>query len=172
MSTDNAVQYRRLLLVDQGVGLYEQRTYTASAVRYVQGFACPKHTRTDYILVKGPVFLPDRANDRDVISVHGTKVDALRAVEQLAGAQFHGKSGIDSEIPLQPQGREISGHRAGSMSRGSGILYAAKSREGFDPRDYNGVVTVTDTGRSYWVAVWHRKVNGRAALEVQLSPKV
>jgi hypothetical protein len=166
-------QHCRQLMVDRGVGLYERRTYIASAIRYDYGPAYPwGQNRTEYILVRGPTFLPDKVNDSDIISAHRTKQDALTALERLTQAQFYGESGETSKPPSQPQGKEIGGHRASSMPRGSGILYAAKNREGYDPRDFNGVIVVADTGRTYWVSVWHRKVNGRPALEVQLSPKL
>jgi len=141
--------------------------------RYGFEYVFPRqHNRREYLLVRSPVFLPNKVDERNIISFHEIKAHALAALEQLAQARFHGEAEETSEFPLQPQGKEISGHRASSMPRGSGILYAAKNREGYDPRDYNGVVTVTDTGRAYWVSVWHRKVNGRPVLEVRLSPKV
>jgi hypothetical protein len=171
--TGDPVQYPRLLLVDRGIGLYERRAYTQSPVRYDYGFAHPRRqNRTEYLVVRGPVFLPDKVDERHLISFHEGKAEALAALEQLAQAQFHGKAEEASESSPQPHGKEISGHRASSMPRGSGILYVAKNRDGYDPRDFHGVIVVTDTGRPYWVSVWHRKVNGRAALEVQLSPKI
>src|SRR5215467_6153832 len=95
------VSYHRLLMADRGIGLYERRTYTSSAVSYDYGFAFPRQqNRTEYLLVRGPVFLPDKANDRDVISRHETKKDALAALEQLVQARFYGESGKTSESPL------------------------------------------------------------------------
>jgi hypothetical protein len=154
--------YHRLLMVDRGIGLYEQRAYA---------YSWPARN-PHYLVVRGPVFLPDRVDEQRVVSRYHSKSEALTTMERLAQAQFQGESEESSESPPQPHSKEISGHRASSMPRGSGIIYATKHREGYDPRDYNGVIVTTDTGRPYWVVVWRRKVNGREALEVQLSPKV
>jgi hypothetical protein len=170
-----SAQYYRLLIVDRGIGLYERRDYTASAEGYGYGYGLPRQrTQTYYAVVQGPTFLPDKVDVQKIVHLHGTKADALASLERLALARFTGESEEQSQPPPppQPQGKEISGHRASSMQRGSGILYPPKKREGYDPRDFNGVVVTTDTGRAYWCAAWNLRVNGKPVLEVQLQPKV
>jgi hypothetical protein len=153
----------RQLLIDRGIGIYERRS---------SSFGYNNLPNKIYLVVRGPVFLPDKVAKENVVSAFTTKAEALASLERLAQAQFNGESEKQPEPPPQPQGKEIGGHRASSMQRGNGILYSSKKREGYDPRDYNGVVVTTDTSRAYWCSAWHRRVNGRAVLEVQLSPKV
>jgi hypothetical protein len=155
--------FHRLLLIDRGIGIYERR---------ISSFGYNNLPAKIYLVVRGPVFLPDKVAKENIVSAFTTKAEALASLERLALAQYNGISENRPEPPPQPQGKEISGHRASSMQRGSGILYSTKKKEGYDPRDYNGVVVTTDTGHAYWCSAWHRRVNGRAVLEVQLSPKI
>jgi hypothetical protein len=158
----------QLMMVDRGLGVYKRRT----TIRFVYGQGYPGiKNQTDYLLVQGPVFLPDTVDGQKIISCHRTQADAVTALQRFVLTQLSGGSTKASEKPAPPLGKEIGGHQASSMQRGSGLLYPVKTQEGFDPKDYNGVIVTAETGQAYWASVWHRQVNGRPVLELRLSPK-
>jgi hypothetical protein len=58
------------------------------------------------------------------------------------------------------------------MPRGSCLLYRNPHlhQQGPDAPEYLGVIRLQN-GELYWVTAWNRLVNGKCAIEINLSPK-
>jgi hypothetical protein len=59
--------------------------------------------------------------------------------------------------------------KSSSMERNSAILYRNRRPTKGDPASYGGLLRMAD-GTYYWAFVWPRLVNGKAVVELRLTP--